>query len=69
MSDIIVTIDDVISAGFCVKGTRRWFANYGLDFKVFLDSGMSSTALAATGDAYALAVIETARRRVGAEDG
>lgn len=63
--ELIVTIDDVRSAGMCVHGTRTWFARYGLDFRAFLRNGSDAKTLIETGDAMALRVVEHARSRQG----
>lgn len=49
---------DIIRAGYCGTGMRRWFERYGLDFRTFLKDGIDEEVLAATGDAMALRVIE-----------
>lgn len=67
--DFTVTIDDVRGAGHCVRGAKQWFEGYGLDFREFLDAGMTASTLLATGDAYAIQVVEHARRRVEGEHG
>ena len=46
--------------GFCAQGSRDWFAAHGLSWADFVANGLDEAALAATGDAMALAVIEHA---------
>ena len=60
--DVTVTIAHVRAAGLCVHGTRTWFARQGLDFRAFLERGLSASALLATGDAMAARVVEVARQ-------
>lgn len=67
--DPIVTINDVRSAGHCVRGAKEWFDGYGLSFRTFIDEGMAASTLLATGDAYAIQAVECARKRLEAENG
>lgn len=64
--DLVITIDDVMAAGHCARGARRWFETYGLDFRRFLKEGIPAKDMAATGDALGIDVVE--RKRV-ARDG
>lgn len=48
--------------GFCARGSRQFFARYGLDWDDFRRNGIDAEKLRATGDALALAVIEHAQR-------
>jgi len=67
--DLIVTIEDVRSAGHCVAGAKKWFAGYGIDFRRFLADGAPASVLLATEDAYAQQVVACARERAGAGNG
>lgn len=58
---VIVRIDHVMSAGYCVRGARAFCATHGLDFRRFLDEGVAAEVLEATGDWMALQVVEKAR--------
>lgn len=40
MSKVILTVGDVQSSGYCVRGTRRWCLNNGIDFKKFVREGL-----------------------------
>ena len=56
----------------CGTGARIWFAQHGLKWSDFIDHGITADKLLATGDAFALAVVETAQKMEemkGAEDG
>lgn len=57
MSDERITIDDVRRAGHCVKGARKWFDSYGLDFRTFLKEGISEEDFLATGDGIAAEIV------------
>lgn len=57
-SDPLVTIDDIIAAGHCVSGAKRWFRIHGLDFRAFLQNGARASDLLATGDALARQVVD-----------
>jgi hypothetical protein len=59
--DLIITMSD-IRRFHCVRGIRRWFGEQGLDFRAFLRNGIPATELAATGDAFALRVVELTMR-------
>lgn len=66
-----VTTDDVIKAGFCVRGARRCWDNWGLtrdQFKTFAREGITLEELAHVDDYRVLKAIETAKARV-ARDG
>lgn len=47
----------------CVPGARIWFKEHDLDFRDFLRNGIDEEILLATGDAFALAVVEQAHGR------
>lgn len=65
-ADLIITMSDIVRAGHCARGSRRWFDDHELDFRGFLKNGILATVLAATGDALALQVIERKLRRESA---
>lgn len=54
----IITARDFQNKGFCLSGSRRWFADHDLDFKDFLKNGISKAILIATNDAMADRLIE-----------
>lgn len=60
MSEII-TMREVRAAGMCSKGARDFAKRYNLDWIGFLKNGIPADELAATGDALALKIVETAR--------
>ncbi len=61
-ADLIITMNDIVRAGFCARKTPWWFSEHGLDFRHFHKHGIAATELAATGDALAMKVIERALR-------
>lgn len=62
--DLIITAADIRKAGHCiVPGTKRWFADHGLDFRSFIKNGIAAETLLATGDALANQVVERTRAR------
>ncbi len=63
-ADVIITIDHVRAAGYCVAGARAWFARHGLDFRAFLAHGLPAAVFLATGDAQALRLVAYARAEV-----
>jgi hypothetical protein len=58
-----ITMTDIIDAGHCPSGTRRWFEGYGLDFRAFLRGGIAADELLATGDALAVQVVNRTRAK------
>lgn len=55
---MLITIDDVRKAGFCVVGARSWFAAHGIPFNQFIKDGIDSDELIARGDDMARTVVE-----------
>lgn len=62
--DLIITVQILYSVpdfkggtGYCGPGARRWFTQYGFNWTDFVQNGLASSVLAATGDALALKVI------------
>lgn len=47
--------------GFCASGGRAWFQRQGLDWSAFVRHGIEADLLLATGDGFALAMVEHAR--------
>jgi len=58
---VIITIQDIRDAGICASGARRWFEAHGLDFRDFMENGISEDAMLATGDARAQEVVNRKR--------
>lgn len=58
---------DEMQPRYCANGARRWFARMGLDWAAFVRDGIDADALAATGDAMALKLVDYVRRQHGAE--
>lgn len=56
--DPIVRITDIVRAGYCPSGARRWFTANGLDFRDFMKNGIPASVLTATGCAMADRVVE-----------
>ena len=68
MTELRVTHADMRALGYCNRGAREWLALHRLDWSRFLTEGLPAAALLATGDSLAEAVVEVARRRIGAAD-
>jgi len=64
-SDFRITARDLISCGFCVRGQKSWCDSHGIDFRSFLENGVSAELLLATGDGLALKAVEMLRQRRG----
>lgn len=64
---LIITLADARAIGghgvHCAPGIRAWFARYGLDYRAFVREGIPAQVLLATGDAFALRVVQIARAR------
>lgn len=61
--DFIITIHDLRSIGMCASGVRRWCSSNGVDFKKFLDEGMTSSDMWGLGDGMAKRAVATMRER------
>lgn len=55
--DVIITMDDIIKAGHCASGARRYFRAHGMDFNDFMRNGISATEFMEKGDALAVRVV------------
>ncbi|MFC3724411.1 hypothetical protein [Neoaquamicrobium sediminum] len=64
MSDRL-TMGDVRRAGYCVRGSRRWFEATGRDFKLFLREGMPMDEARQIDDA----VVKDILKKMGVNDG
>lgn len=62
MTTVIVKMQHIRAANLCSSGSREWFAKYGFSWQDFLENGISADALIATGDAFALRVVEIAKK-------
>jgi hypothetical protein len=55
--------------GFCRGRSGEWAKRHGIDWKDFKRNGIDADVLLATGDGFALALVEWARKRREAGDG
>lgn len=55
--DLVLTVNDIRKAGFCVQGQRRWFQSYGMDFREIMENGVLARTVLETGDAYAIRAV------------
>ena len=53
----MIYMADVTAAGFCARGSRRWFESHGFDFRDFLRDGLPCETLLQTGDEMAKKVV------------
>lgn len=65
---MIITIDHLHGVptwngrqGYCHGQAREWFARHGLSWREFLQQGVDSETLVATGDALAVHLVEWAQ--------
>jgi hypothetical protein len=63
--DLVITMNDIVRAGYCARKTPGWFRAHGLDFRHFMKHGIAATDLAAAGDGLALKVISARLQRDG----
>ena len=69
MDDLIITmahfrsIPSRTGIGSCARGGRQWFAARGLDWADFGRNGIPAETLLATGDGFAVAIVEHARQQ------
>lgn len=48
--DPLITMNDVMRAGYCPSGARRWFRQHDLDFRDFMQNGVKASVLLAVPD-------------------
>lgn len=72
MTDLIITTAHLRSVpgltsrpGYCVPGARAWFNAHGLDWRRFVAEGVLASVLEATGDEFAVRLVEHARAEAG----
>jgi hypothetical protein len=58
-----IYMKDVIAAGHCPKGARRWFHDHRLDFNAFLKNGIDVETFLSTNDGHAQGVYEAKLKR------
>jgi hypothetical protein len=69
MTAIVVRVEHVRRACFCMAGLRVWLARHDLDLLQMIRSGIPIERLEATGDALALRVCAIARADAEVRDG
>lgn len=60
---MIVRIEDVRRAGYCVRGVRHWTTLNAIDFNDFLKNGIESDRLEALNDTMAQRVVNMKREQ------
>jgi hypothetical protein len=58
LSTVIVSINDIRRAGYCVAGARSWCTAHGIPFAEFLKSGLPADEFIHRGDALAQLVVD-----------
>lgn len=70
---LVVLVSDLDSCRpkkLCHGGTRKVFAQLGLDWSTFVSQGLPAEDILATGNGFAKRIVEAAQRRVlGEKDG
>jgi hypothetical protein len=64
-----VTVVHARELGYCLKGIRRWFDGRERSWLEFVEHGVDSDWLRATGDAMAIRLADLAEGGVRREDG
>ena len=60
---MIVTHSDLRALRYCNSGTRDFFKRHNLDWSEFIVSGLHENQFIKTGDAMALNLVESARKK------
>ena len=60
---LVVTIQDLRAARYCLAGVRPWFQRHSFNWQDFLSHGIDAERLRATGDALVEPVIQVAETR------
>jgi|GEM_PF-2049013 len=55
---LTITMTDVVVAGHCASGARRWFHAHGLDFHAFMNAGINAVEFVEAGDDLARQVVD-----------
>jgi len=64
-----VTVAHARELGYCVKGVRRWFDGRERSWEAFVEHGVDSDWLRATGDAMAIRLADRVEGRMPTEEG
>lgn len=54
---LTITVTDVLRAGYCAAGQKRWFPRHDLDYADFLKNGVDAREFVEKGDALAERVV------------
>ncbi len=57
-----ITVNDLGSMGYCVRGTRAFAKRHGFDFRKFIKEGIDAEDVVATGDGMAIELVERVKR-------
>lgn len=58
-----ITVNDMGSLGYCVRGSRAFAERHGLDFRKFIRDGIDAEELLDTGDGMAIALVERVKKQ------
>ncbi|AWY09483.1 hypothetical protein vB_RpoS-V16_47 [Ruegeria phage vB_RpoS-V16] len=64
MTEPLVTIQDVRSAGFCVPGIKRVCASYNLDLRALVKTGLPLNEVEAINDIHVQRVVTKTKERI-----
>lgn len=59
--DFLITAADLQRKGFCIRKSRRWAIDNGIDFEAFLRNGILASELVSTGDGMAITAVNLIR--------
>lgn len=65
LAGVVITIDDVIQAGHCASGARRWCHDNGLSLQALMTCGIPASEALRLQDALALQIVERKLQREG----
>lgn len=64
-NDPVITIRDVMAAGFCAPGFARWVKSYGLSYKDFKEGRYRVSDFEQSEDGYAQQVVRYIKAKRG----
>lgn len=67
MSSLCITVNDMGSVLYCVKGSRAFAKRHRLDFRKFCHEGINAEDLLATGDGMAIELVNRIKKERGME--
>jgi hypothetical protein len=60
---LMVTMADCRAAKLCARGVREFMHRHDLDYREFMEHGLSAEVISATGEYFATVAVEQAQKR------